>query len=55
MPAELFKGAVLAESQLCHIVEGNYHFPPNSVDHRINAPASLIAFTDGKGWRAILM
>ena len=32
MPRALFKDAVLADSELCHIVEGNFYFPPDAVE-----------------------
>ena len=31
MPKASWNGTVLAESDACHVVEGNYYFPPESV------------------------
>jgi uncharacterized protein (DUF427 family) len=31
MPKAIWKGAVLAESKRCEIVEGNQYFPPDSI------------------------
>ncbi len=33
MPKAIWNGAVLAESDRCEVVEGNYYFPPESI-HR---------------------
>lgn len=32
MPAAIWKNTVLAESDHCEIVEGNYYFPPDSIN-----------------------
>ncbi len=32
MPKAMWKGAVLAESDKCQMVEGNFYFPPNSIN-----------------------
>ena len=31
MPKAIWNGAVLAESNQCEVVEGNYYFPPDSI------------------------
>jgi uncharacterized protein (DUF427 family) len=31
MPKAIWNNAVLAESDQCEVVEGNYYFPPNSI------------------------
>ena len=31
MPKATWNGAVLAESNQCEVVEGNYYFPPDSI------------------------
>ena len=31
MPRAIWNGAVLAESDRCHVVEGNQYFPPDTV------------------------
>ncbi|HLO51905.1 MAG TPA: DUF427 domain-containing protein [Kamptonema sp.] len=31
MPKAIWKGAVLAESDACEVVENNYYFPPNAI------------------------
>jgi len=50
MPGALFKGAVLADSELCHIAEGNYYFPPDAVDHRYLRPGGTHT---GCGWKGV--
>jgi uncharacterized protein (DUF427 family) len=32
MPRAIWNGVVLAESDKCEVVEGNYYFPPDSVN-----------------------
>jgi uncharacterized protein (DUF427 family) len=32
MPKAIWNGAILAESDQCEVVEGNYYFPPNSIN-----------------------
>jgi uncharacterized protein (DUF427 family) len=32
MPKAIWNGAILAESDNCEVVEGNYYFPPDSID-----------------------
>lgn len=32
MPKAIWNGAVLAESEQCEVVEGNYYFPPDAVN-----------------------
>ena len=49
MPRVLFKGAVLADSELCHIVEGNYYFPHHAVDHRYLHPSDTHTVCGWKG------
>lgn len=34
MPKAVWNGAVLAESDNCQIVEGNYYFPPDSINRQ---------------------
>lgn len=34
MPKAIWNGAVLAESNQCQVVEGNYYFPPNSINQQ---------------------
>lgn len=34
MPRAIWNGAVLAESDKCEVVEGNYYFPPDSIDKK---------------------
>jgi uncharacterized protein (DUF427 family) len=34
MPKATWKGAVLAESDRCEVVEGNQYFPPAALDRR---------------------
>ncbi|GAB4292478.1 MAG: DUF427 domain-containing protein [Oscillatoriaceae cyanobacterium] len=31
MPKAIWNGAVLAESNQCEVVEGNYYFPPDAI------------------------
>lgn len=49
MPRALFKGAVLAASELCHFVEGNCYFPPDSVDRRYLRPSDTHSVCRWKG------
>ena len=32
MPKAIWNGALLAESDRCEVVEGNYYFPPESIN-----------------------
>ncbi|MFQ5924293.1 MAG: DUF427 domain-containing protein, partial [Anaerolineales bacterium] len=32
MPKAMWKEAILAESDKCQVVEGNFYFPPNSIN-----------------------
>ena len=34
MPKATWNGAVLAESDRCEVVEGNYYFPPDSINRQ---------------------
>jgi uncharacterized protein (DUF427 family) len=34
MPKAMWKGALLAESDKCQVVEGNCYFPPESIDRQ---------------------
>jgi len=34
MPRAIWNDATLAESEHCESVEGNYYFPPETIDHR---------------------
>lgn len=34
MPKAIWKGAILAESETCEMVEGNYYFPPDSINRQ---------------------
>lgn len=34
MPKAIWNGAVLAESDQCQVVEGNYYFPPTAVNQQ---------------------
>lgn len=34
MPKAIWNGAVLAESDRCEVVEGNYYFPPESINRQ---------------------
>ena len=34
MPKATWNGTVLAESNQCEVVEGNYYFPPNSINQQ---------------------
>ncbi len=34
MPKAIWNGAVLAESDRCEVVEGNYYFPPESINQQ---------------------
>jgi uncharacterized protein (DUF427 family) len=34
MPRAIWNQAVLAESDRCEVVEGNYYFPPDALNHQ---------------------
>jgi uncharacterized protein (DUF427 family) len=34
MPKAIWNGAVLADSDRCEVVEGNYYFPPESINRK---------------------
>ena len=34
MPKAIWNGAVLAKSDRCEVVEGNYYFPPESINRK---------------------
>ncbi|HEY3197836.1 MAG TPA: DUF427 domain-containing protein [Nitrospirales bacterium] len=34
MPKAIWKGAALAESDRCEVVEGNYYFPPTAINRQ---------------------
>ena len=50
MVQAVWKGVVLAESNACEIVERNYYFPPNSVNHEylIESTAHTVCFRKGR-------
>lgn len=39
MPTAVWNGAVLAESDRCETVEGNYYFPPTSINQDYFQPS----------------
>lgn len=39
MTKAIWNGVVLAESDACHVVEGNYYFPPEAVRHEYLRPS----------------
>lgn len=49
MPKASWNGAVLAESDACHVVEGNYYFPPESVRREHLRPSHKHTTCDWKG------
>lgn len=50
MVQAVWKGAVLAESNQCEIVEGNYYFPPDSIngEYFIKNSAHTVCFWKGR-------
>lgn len=49
MARAVWNGAVLAESNACEIVEGNYYFPPHSVRHEFLHPSQTHTVCPWKG------
>lgn len=49
MPKAHWKGAVLAESNECQIVEGNYYFPPSALDRACVQPSDTHTVCSWKG------
>ncbi len=40
MSKAIWQGAVLAESDRCEVVEGNYYFPPDSINQQYFKPSN---------------
>ena len=49
MAKAMWNGAVLAESDACEIVEGNYYFPPDAVRREFLRPSSTHTTCPWKG------
>lgn len=49
MPKAIFNGTVLAESDRCEQVEGNYYFPPESVNQQYFNPSDTHTVCPWKG------
>lgn len=49
MAKAVWDGAVLAESDECVVVEGNYYFPPDSVEGKYLKPSSHTSVCPWKG------
>jgi uncharacterized protein (DUF427 family) len=49
MTRAIWNGAVLAESQATKVVEGNYYFPPNSIDRSYFRPSQTHTVCGWKG------
>ena len=49
MPQATWNGAILAESDNCEVVEGNYYFPANSINQDYFQPSSTHTNCPWKG------
>ncbi|HVT92547.1 MAG TPA: DUF427 domain-containing protein [Bryobacteraceae bacterium] len=49
MARAIWEGAILAESDNCLTVEGNYYFPPDSLQRRYFEPTSEYTICPWKG------
>ncbi len=49
MPKAIWNDVVLAESDRCELVEGNYYFPPDSVKKEYFKPSPTHTFCPWKG------
>jgi uncharacterized protein (DUF427 family) len=49
MTKAIWNGAVLAESNQCEIVEGNYYFPPDSLNQEHFKPSNTQTVCSWKG------
>ncbi|HEY9760453.1 MAG TPA: DUF427 domain-containing protein [Oculatellaceae cyanobacterium] len=49
MPKAVWNGAVLAESEKCEQVEGNYYFPPDSLNRQYFTDSTTTSMCGWKG------
>jgi uncharacterized protein (DUF427 family) len=49
MAKAIWNGAILAESDHCEIVEGNYYFPPDSLNSEYFQPSNTRTICSWKG------
>ncbi len=49
MPKAVWNGAVLAQSDRCEIVEGNYYFPPSAINAEYFKPSDTHTICSWKG------
>lgn len=49
MPRAVWNGVLLAESDQCELVEGNYYFPPEAIDQRYFKPSATRTTCSWKG------
>jgi len=49
MAKAMWNGAVLAESNNCEIVEGNYYFPPDTINQEYFKPSNTHTTCSWKG------
>ena len=49
MAKAIWKGAVVAESDNCEIVEGNYYFPPDTIKAEYFQPSNTHTICSWKG------
>jgi uncharacterized protein (DUF427 family) len=49
MPKAIWNGAVLAQSDRCPVVEGNFYFPPDSIDRTYFQPSNTHTTCSWKG------
>ncbi len=49
MPQAIWNGAVVAESDRCEVVEGNYYFPPDAIKTEYFKPSNTHTTCSWKG------
>ncbi|ANV85900.1 hypothetical protein AWQ21_15330 (plasmid) [Picosynechococcus sp. PCC 7003] len=49
MPQAIWNGAVVAESDRCEVVEGNYYFPPDAIKTEYFKPSTTHTTCSWKG------
>lgn len=49
MPKAIWNGVIIAESDNCEVVEGNYYFPENSINQEYFKPSNTQTTCSWKG------
>jgi uncharacterized protein (DUF427 family) len=49
MPRAIWNGTVVADSDTCETVEGNFYFPPDSIDKKFFKESSTTSICGWKG------